>query len=138
MENREIGLEEIYDRIKSQKDVLGISQFRRTPTSPIDSTPYIVMLEDVDEIVKKNARNPLGYPCVRDLEVIVELTVNAEETDIRSLLRQVRSAVFSGGAEIADRIFIREARTIGPFGYGVPEILGMRLILSMTYTDLGV
>ena len=95
------------------------------------------MLEDTDQIIKPNNRDPLGYPCARDLEVVLELAVNENDTDVRQLIRDLRTIVFAGGVKVADGVFIRELRAIGPFGYGIPNILGMRLVLSMNYTDDG-
>ena len=139
MINREAGLQEIYDRIYAVKDVLGLKGFKRTPTKAIDEKflPCIFMVEDVDEIVEHSARSSTGYPAKRLLEVTLEI-VTHRDTDIKQLYRDVRSAVFGESVIVADdNTFIRETRAEGPTGYGLPDVLGMRLVLVMFYNDKG-
>ncbi len=139
MKNREAGLQEIYDRIYAAKDTLGLKGFKRTPTKAIDEKylPCIFMIEDIDEIVDHSARSATGYPARRMLEVTLEM-VTDRDTDIKKLYTDVRSVVFDGGVVVADdNTFIRETRTEGPTGYGLPDVLGMRLVLILFYTDDG-
>lgn len=140
-DNREIGLLAIYNRIKAAKEAntLVVTSFKRSPTKPIDENklPCIFMIEGVDEVVKPSTRNPLGYPASRDLEVTLEI-VSSATTDIKKLYRDVRLAVLKDGAVVTKNTLIREARTEGPTGYGLPDILGMRLVLLLSYMDEGI
>ena len=138
MNKREEGLVEIYNRIKVARVELGIVQFRRSPTTTLDKVPMCIMLEDMDEILKRPSRGRLSYPCLRNVDIILELAVNENVTDIRSLILDLRRVVFAGGITVAEKTIIEELRLEGPFGYGVPDILGMRLILGMVYTDDGI
>jgi hypothetical protein len=138
MQNREAGLQTIYDRIYQSRDTLGLKGFKRSPTRPIDEKylPCVFMIEDVDEVIEISQRNTLGYPMRRQLEVVLEI-VSDSSYDIKKLYREVRSVVLAGDPVVADNTFIREIRTEGPTGYGLPNMLGMRLVLSMFYTDEG-
>lgn len=138
MENRELGLVEIFTRIKTYKTALGLVSFKRSPTTPVSDTnlPCIFMVEDVDEIVKHSSRDEFGYPAQRELEVVLEI-ITADTVDIKSLYNKVRKVVFTGGSTVADNTIIRELRTEGPTGYGLSGVFGMRLVLAMTYIDKG-
>jgi hypothetical protein len=148
MENRELGLLEIKERIKADRIALGLSSFKRTPTRPSndDDTPCVFMLEGIDNIFKRASRNMLGYPAQRSVEVIIELVVNVRQTpDIKALFLELRKTVFKvRGSDpveyspiVADNVFINENRTEGPIGYGLPDIKVMRLVLDLIYTDGG-
>jgi len=140
MIRREEGLVEIYNRIKTERVALGLKAFKRTPTKPIDenSLPCIFMSEGIDEVVDHSSRSTTGYPCKRNLEVTLEI-VTDRDTDIKQLYTDVRSVVFTGGVIVADNnTFIREIRTEGPTGYGLPDVLGMQLVLVLVYTDAGI
>lgn len=144
MINRELGLLEIYDRIKDRRVAIGVSTFKRTPTEPIQNSdmPCIFMLEGIDNVIKQTSRSNTGYPVRRVLEVILEL-VTTKDTDIKSIYRLMRQAVFSiigtsppiYDSKIADNVFIVENQSEGPVGYGLPDILAMRLVLDLVYTD---
>lgn len=140
MERREEGLEEIYRRISDARVELGLNGFKRTPTTAVTEQylPCIFMIEGVDEVDQYSSRTQAGYPCKRVLEVTLELITN-KDVDIKQLYRDVRSVVFSGGVIVADdSTFIREIRTEGPTGYGLPDVLGMRLVLLLSYNDAGI
>jgi len=138
MERREEGLVEIYDRIYAAKEILELKGFKRTPTTAIDENllPCIFMIEDVDEVTEISQRDRFGYPMRRRLEVVLEIVTN-RDYDIKKLYRDVRSTVLGDNPVVADNTFIRELRTEGPTGYGLPNMLGMRLVLNMFYTDTG-
>lgn len=147
MDNREEGLVEIYERIKAKKDDIGLLAFRRTPTKPLDpnQVPLGIMLEDVDTPVKPSDRTTAGYPARRVLEVNLELICNERDHDIKSVYKEFRKAVFMDrgmfekvNVKVADGVFINENRCEGPYPYGIPNLLGMRLILNLIYTDKGV
>lgn len=138
MERRETALEVIYQRVKAQRETLGLKGFERTPTKPIGeyALPCIFMAEDVDEPVTVNSRSPEGYPMRRKLEVVLEIAAE-RSYNIKQLYRDVRKVVFTGGVNVADDSFIREIRTEGPTGYGLPDVIGMRFVLALSYTDDG-
>jgi hypothetical protein len=147
MINREEALVQIYDRIKENRTILGLKSFKRTPTEPIIQAdlPCIFMHEENDIIISHSARGGSGYPAKRVLEVVLELVVD-KNTDIKLLYRNVRDVVFTVigsdpkeySAIVATNAFINENRTEGPTGYGLPDILGMRLVLDLVYTDNGL
>jgi hypothetical protein len=150
-DNREDSLLEIYERIKVNKDLLGLVSFRRTPTEPVDAVdmPCVFMLEGADSIIEYSSRSSVGYPVRRTLEVTLELIVSKSkngDTDIKSKLRALRRAVFaerdSDPVAYNPRLLpkgrtgvINESRTEGPTGYGLPDILCMSLVLDLVYTD---
>ena len=147
MNNREDGLLEIYERIKSNRTELGLTSFKRTPTEPINDKdmPCLIMLEGNDNIVTHSSKTNAGYPVRRALEVTLEL-ITSKSTDIKLMLRNLRKVVFTergsdppfynGRLCANDRTgFIQESRTEGPNGYGLPDVLGMRLVLDLVYTD---
>jgi len=138
VQNRENGLIKIYDRIYTAKDALGLKGFKRSPTKPIDEgyLPCIFMVEDVDEVIDTSSRGKFGYPMRRRLEVVLEI-ITDREYDVKELYRNVRSVVLSDTPVVADNTFIQEIRTEGPTGYGLPDVLGMRLVFNMFYTDTG-
>lgn len=146
MINREAGLLEIYNRIKADRVTLGITSFKRIPTAPSEFSdlPCVFMLEGVDVVIKASARSNHGYPCTRNLEVPLEL-VTKDSTDIKTLYLGLRRTVFKEigsdppvyNAIIANNTFINENRTEGPMSYGLPDILVMRLVLNLIYTDNG-
>jgi len=142
MINREAGLIELYDRVKDKRVTIGVASFKRTPSNPISETdmPCIFMMEGIDNIIKHSKRNASGYPARRILEVIFEL-VTTDTTDIKAMYLEMRKALFTNittgvfDPRIADNVFMGENRTEGPIGYGLPDILTMRLVLDLIYTD---
>lgn len=151
MINREEGLIEIYERIKARRDDIGLKTFKRTPTSPVreEMLPCVFMSEDVDNVIEHSKRNKTGYPARRVLEVDLEV-IAVREADVKSLYLAVRRAVFmdrnaawtdndpnSFNPIIAENTFINENRTEGPTGYGLPDVIGMRLVLDLVYVDKG-
>jgi hypothetical protein len=104
--------------------------------------PCIIMMEDVDSILKKSSRSTTGYPARRLAEIPIEI-VTERTTDIKQLYLKVRKVIFTDrntleySSLLARDVFINENRTEGPTGYGLPDILGMRLILDLIYTDEG-
>jgi len=142
MINRENGLLEIYERIKANRSGIGVLSFKRTPTAPIqeEDMPCIFMLEGTDNIIKHSSRGNTGYPVKRALEVTLEIVTN-KEADIKTIYRKLRQYVFTSrvsgkfDSRVANNSFIHESRTDGPTGYGLPDILGMSLILDLVYVD---
>jgi hypothetical protein len=149
VENRELGLNEMYERIKLAKTSLGLVSFFRTPTRPseLGDLPCLFMIEGPDRIIKKSSRDNLGYPATRVLEVSFDYVLNKRgPLNIKSLYVDLRRAIFkvrnSDPVEyssiIASNVFISENRTEGPTGYGLPDIEAMRLVIDLTYIDGGL
>lgn len=145
MINRENGLLEIYNRIKDNRVAIGIKSFKRTPTEPITDSDMtcVFMLEGTDNILKHATRSTTGYPVKRVLEVTLEI-VATKQTDIKDVYQKLRNTVFTSretglpNSIIADNTFINENRTEGPTGYGLPDVLGMSLIVDLVYVDKGL
>ena len=152
MENRELGLQELYERVKADRTILGLESFKRTPTNPsqFEDLPCVFMLEGVDSIIKPASRGKLVYPAHRALEVTIELVISKIATpDIMGLFLKLRKTVFKVRNEnpdaeveynpiLAPDACIYENRTEGPIGYGLPDIKVMRLVLDLIYTDGGL
>ena len=150
MDDRDLALKEIKDRITLKKDDLGLTTFRTNVTRPVSERDLtcVVLHEGDDYIVKYSPRTSHGYPATRTMEVVLEIIV-LDTVDIKALYRQLRRVVFSEkGVEpqvFNPRLttnnkttFIRENRSEGPTGYGLPGILGMRLVLDLVYVDGGL
>lgn len=144
MINREDGLTEIYERLKANRIALGLTTFKRNPTSPATELdlPCILMAEGTDMVIEHSKRNKTGYPARRVLEVALEI-IASKEVDIKQLFQDVRRVVFTErGSDpvkftpvVAENTFINENRTEGPTGYGLPDVIGMVLVLDLVYTD---
>lgn len=140
MIRREEAVIEIYNRLYAERESLGLKSIKRTPTKPIDEKylPCIFISEGVDDIVQHSSRGNTWYPCKRVLEVTLEM-VAGRDTDISKLYRDVRSALFKGGIILADdNTFFVEVRTEGPTGYGLPDVIGIDLVVAVNYTDKGI
>lgn len=145
MTNRENALLEIYERLKLNRESLGIITFKRIPTTPVteEELPCIFMSEEADTVIEHSKRNKTGYPARRVLEVGIEIVVAKNSVDIKQLFMDVRRVVFTKrGSDpveynpiLAENCFINENRTEGPTGYGLPDVVGMRLVLDLVYTD---
>jgi hypothetical protein len=145
MINRENGLVEIYERVKANRQSLGIKTFKRTPTQAISEAdlPCIFMSEETDAILEHSKRNKHGYPARRVLEVVLEIIVSKQNTNIHQLFSDIRRAVFTQrntvpvmySPAVAENTFINENRTEGPYWYNLPDAIGMRFVLDLVYTD---
>lgn len=149
MDLRDVGLDEMYERVKADRLSLGLVSFRRIPTTPSDlgDLPCVFMLEGIDRIIQKSNRNTLGYPAKRLMEVPFEVFVNKKGSiSVKTLTKSLRRTIFkirdSNPPEysgvIGDNVFISENRTEGPMSYGLPDIEGMRLVIDLTYIDGGL
>lgn len=146
MINRENALLEIYERLKENRISLGIATFKRIPTQPIteDDLPCIFMSEETDNVIEYSKRNKTGYPAKRVLEVGIEI-IASREINIKQLYSDIRRVVFAKrGTDLTEfnpnldsNTFIHENRTEGPTGYGLPDVVGMRLVLDLVYIDNG-
>lgn len=137
MELREVSIVEVVQRIKDARVALGLATCKRVPTSAITASncPAILVIEGEDNIVKKSSRTNSIYPARRNLELVLEI-ITILGYDIKKLYREVRSVILQNPV-VAENCFIEEIRTEGPNGYDLPDIQGMRLVLSLTYTDSG-
>lgn len=137
MQLREDSIVEVERRIKEAREALGLTTCKRVPTSAITSAhcPAVLLVEGEDVILKKSSRGVQIYPARRNLELILEI-ITLIGYDVKKLYRDVRSIVFVNPV-VADNCIIEEIRTEGPSGYDLPDIKGMRMVISLTYTDFG-
>ena len=147
MDNRETGLQVIFERIQAKRHALGLVSFKRTPTSPseIEDLPCVFMIEGTDQIQKPSSRGHLGYPAQRLFEVTLELVVNKRVSNVRELAKALRKVVFTEkdsdpevySAILGDQMFLQEDRTEGPIGYGLPDIQVIRVVFDLKDLDGG-
>jgi len=137
MEFRELSIVEVERRVKDARESMGLTTCKRIPTSAITSShcPAVLIIEGEDLVVKKASRTNSIYPARRNLELVLEI-ITILGYDIKKLYRDVRSVILQNPV-VAENCFIEEIRTEGPNGYDLPDIQGMRLVLSLTYTDSG-
>lgn len=109
------------------------------------------MFEGRDVIEKYNQGSKLGYPARRHLEINIEIVSKADRNaaGIKSLLQKVKRTVFcdrSGEGDdivwtpnpvVAKNSFIKELRIKGPGTYEVPELVGIKFVIGLWYTDNG-
>jgi len=148
MEQRFVAMQEIKDRFYEKKNDLGLLYLKDTPSGEIDpdQTPAILLTSGTDSIGKYSNRSDHGYPAQRILEVSIEAIINSRDIDVVDFFKNVRKTAFIGRGtnpeivdiQVADGVFIRENRSEGPFGYGLPNMIGMRLVLDLLYTDNGI
>lgn len=150
MIKKEIACVAFRDRIESVKDECGLKTFIRNPTRPADDDDLnaVFLIEGVDTILEYSSRGGNTFPVKRAAEIIIEIVTNAVDADgvpinIKEIFSTVRRAVFVNINPVAEdgkvdkTTFFREIRTEGPLGYGLPNILGMRLVLELFYIDNG-
>ena len=137
MEIREAGLTALYERIKAQRESIGVKTFIRNPGRSAEESDLLVlfMFEGRDVIIERSSRGWLGYPCRRELEVTLEAIATAG-FDIRAFYRRLRTVVLSDPV-LSKGCAIRETRAEGPMNYARPNTIGMQMVLSMTYMDDG-
>ena len=136
MENREKTLVEIKARIVAIVDDHNLKTVKRVPTSPITekAIPAVLFLEGNDDIIKKGSSRWNSYPKVRQMQVIAEVWTKTGEVDVKTLYTVVRNAIFATPYEGVELV---ETGSYGPFNNGVPGVLGMQLIMALTYIDVG-
>lgn len=140
MENRILGVTEIYDRLKPLFVSYPIKFLAISPDYKLEkiTVPSVIILEGTDEIIKRANRNYLGYPAYRQLEVIVECWESTLD-GVRSLYQAARNVVLaSEGILLTKEIIVREAKAVGPFNLDIPGVKGMRIIFLMDYQDEGL
>lgn len=146
-------LELIKSRFKRDRSILGLKTFNWNTNSPINKTnvPSVYMFEGRDVIQDYNDRDTLGYPAKRHLEINIEIVskIDRNAAGIKALLQKVKRTVFcdrtgdddnpvwTPNVRVAKNSFIKELRTKGPGLYDVPEIVGIKLVVGLWYTDNG-
>lgn len=151
---RTLALEEIKSRIIRDRAILELESFNWNSNDPIDksSVPSVYMFEGRDTIKTYSSRGPLGYPARRHLEINIEVVTKSDRnaSGVKDLLRLVKRSVFCDrtgdsienyvwipNEVVADNSFIKELRTKGPGTYAVPELVGIKLVIGLYYTDHG-
>lgn len=141
MVNRELGMEEFHRRVRPLYNApYNLKQVMRLPSRAVDENdmPCVLILEGNDNIIKRSGRDYLGYGCQRSLDVIVECWDFVTGTgNVRNIYENVRTLVLANKGVLLQGVFVREERAEGPFNAGIPNVLGMRAIFSLTYKDLG-
>ena len=139
MIEREQGLLEIRNRLKSLMQSYPLKYFKRSPTRTItqDDVPALLILEGEDIIIKRSSKNYLGYPLQRALEIIVEIWDFTEDSDVKQLREEVLKEALENNGILAEGIIVREKKTIGPFNLNVPDVLAMQIVFEMVYRDDG-
>lgn len=155
MDYREEALVIIKERLKRDRDVLGIVSIERNSNTPISKTnvPAIYIFEGRDIITKYQNKTPLGYPVIRNLEINIEIVAkrDRESKGIKDLLKKIRKSIFcertgEDGSYVyipshilVDKGYaiIKELRVKGPGTYEVPELVGIKLVIGLQYTDFG-
>jgi len=144
---RELGITEVKNRIIRDKDVLGVNSIWRNSNSPIDKLELnaIYIIEGKDIITEHASRSFLGYPARRMLELEIEMIAKNDRDGkaIKTLYQLTRKAilcdlvddVYVPNPVVAENTIIRELRTYGPNLYQVPELIGIKMILSLLYMD---
>lgn len=150
---REIALETIEGRIVRDREMLGLIGVHRNNNNPINkkSVPAIYIFEGRDVVEKYTQRDPLGYPLRRHLEINIEIVAKSDRKakGVKELLNLVRRSVFcdrtgegddivwTPNPNVANNSLIRELRIKGPGTYEVPELVGIKLVVGLWYTDKG-
>lgn len=136
----------IYERIKADKDTIGLKTFKETPTENAkpESMPICFMVYGTDEIIKRSSRTASrisGKGNTRSVEVILEL-IGKKSDDIPGIFEKVRDAVLQDIYPIKDvngkidpTTFMIEDRTEGPVGYGLPDVEAMVFVINLVYLD---
>ena len=136
MEKRESTLVEMKARIVAVHDDIGLVTVKRVPTSQITEKdiPAVLFLEGNDEIIKQATNVWNGYPKLRTVQVIAEVWTKRGAIDVKQLYMRVRDAIMVTPYE---GVVLVETGSYGPFNNGVPGVLGMQLIMALTYIDVG-
>ena len=147
---RELGISNIKQRLIDNKDNLSLKTLKRNSNDLVDksSVNAIYIFEGRDNIVEHNSRNFLGYPARRMLELEIEIVAKNDRDGkaIKDLYQKTRLAIlcdkdndnYTPNSTVADGVIIRELRTDGPHLYEIPELIGMRIVIGLYYTDYGV
>ena len=142
MINRDNAVTEIMDR--TNEGITGenlpypdfeLKHLELTPVNPVgrNQMPCVLFFEDIDTIIKRTKRDPVGFPLVRTLNLIVELW-DFDTVKVKQLYLAVRKSILANGGDLGCATAI-ETKNIGPFTALQEGAIGMRIILDVTYID---
>jgi len=146
MKRRVAACQEIFERIKSKKEEIGLKTFRKTPTdnAKVEEMPICFMLYGTDEIIKRSSRSATRSAergNTRSVEIILELIAHKSD-DVQEIFEKVRNAVLVDAHPLKDlsgrvdpTTFMVEDRTEGPAGYGLPDVEAMIFVINLVYLD---
>jgi len=136
MENRELGIEALENRLKPIFTLMGLKLFKRNIDFQVTEKhmPCLLIQEGEDNIIKEVSRTYTGYPLIRSLDIIVEVW-EMSSVKVKELRKEVILHAFDGGPTLLQGVMFKESQTIGPFNQGIPGVLGMQVIFKMTYED---
>jgi hypothetical protein len=141
MEKRELALIELEERIKPLFGAYPLNYFKRNPSTKIDESkiPAVIIMEGIDNIIKRSRRDPLGYPVERDFNVIIEAWDYDYDNggDVKDLRKQILRLALVNDGKLITGVHVKEKQTSGPDNLGIPGILGMQVVLQMFYVDSG-
>jgi len=142
------GCKGIFERIKAGRETIKLKSFDEITTTQYKSEqlPVCAMNYGTDVVVKKSSRTSSptrkGDPDIRTVEVILEFITDKKIERAMDLYLRARKVIFSDIYPLKlednsdDRsVSISEARTEGPFGYGVPDAEVMTMVISLIYPD---
>jgi hypothetical protein len=138
MEKRDEGMDEVEKRCRPLYNSIPLKKVIRLPDRVINERdmPCVLIMEGDDYMNNPSNRNPLGYPCRRILNVIIE-SWDLSSGDVRNINEEVRKAVLANKGQLVSEVIIRESKTVGPFNFEIPNVLGFRTVFEMNYTDSG-
>jgi len=138
IDNREIGLVEVLERCQTLLTTIPLKNVFRVPNKQIDQDdmPCVLLLESEDVVTKRSTTNFIGYPCARNMQVIIECW-DLISGDAKNIKNEVLKAVLADKGKLGTGRLIREVKLLGPINFNIPNIEGFRVILEMTYNDLG-
>lgn len=151
MNLRDKSLLEIYERIKRDRDQIGIKSlvWNKNTTIVKSNIPVVFMTEGKDIIKKYDSRNKVGYPARRELEIEIAIATKDKES-LWDVYQKTRRAIFCTREESVESItwtpnnvveknsFIVEARTNEPVTYSDPIAIGISLVVNLSYVDFGI
>ena len=138
MEQRELGMEEIMRRLRPLYTSLNLKNVLRIPSRAIDEEdmPCVLVMEGDDSVSKRASTDYLGYPCKRILNVTIECW-DYSNGDVKNIYEETRKAVLAEKGILLQKVIIRESMAVGPYNFGIPNVLGMRVVFEMSYSDRG-
>lgn len=146
MIKRVLAVAEIKKRIKNAKVALGMKTFHYNPQRGLraDELRAVCLTEGIDDIIRRSSRNPRGLPLDRLVELIIDVVdLKTDTSNINKVCIDVREAIMQDiypvvvDEKVDHTTFLSELRIEGPFGYGLPDVEGIRLILGLNYIDTG-
>ena len=145
MQNKELGVAEIFERIKAQKDTTGFVTCKRTPTRPLNEygLPAIFVIEGEDSKLSESNRDPLGFPKKRDGLITLQVICNDSISNVKVLLNSGRKAAFTDritmelNPVLPGNCALKELSFNGPYPLNVVDLIGMSATFELIYIDEG-